>query len=786
MSQIPLAGPAKPISVQPQGVPQSGFRGFRVETSQAAMRSVGMAPQIDVQSAVRADLSVGSIGQALSNVGEKMNNLAIQQMELKNVEKISGSEIVLAEQGSKLALEIANEEDETKWGSLFQTRAAEVRKALLDDQKLSPRAKAAIEEKVARWTASRSGEISISSFQRTRQKATENFQVLRAKALDVNDWEGADRPIVDAVNSGLLSKGAGDMALLENQKARKEWHKKEAGNYLKQGLATGDDSFIAMATENLRMGGADENDIKTFEATSAREMKTAKTRLNNEREAEVIGDLLLRKARGTKDGSPPILKSEVDQLIKDGIIDKRTGAYFTDVTTEMAGVPDDIINPLLDEASLYDPDDDENFSKQKELMKKASNMSLSPAQTQQFMNVFSTAREQNLDANRKFETAALVGARKVLDEAVSRIGAERVWTPHLAGALTDVEKLQKFGIAKPVAEKIRALMGKDKNKKDVDSSVINEDGKNVTVSKNYAEAFRLFKSSATTRPDQASSGLDEWQYELFRKAADSDADGTIIDRDTKLNNILNTPVMRDQLDRWFQGEVKKSGRYPTDMELKQRLGQMLSGAHQAQAASRFTSPVMKTVESPNTMIDDGPPAPAPTALIDLPPSPTGFGVTTKTRDELSASSVGSRQVSLDFNDAENTAAKGIEIVIPDDATDEERAAAEDYVNETQRFFAKHGVDVPVRGVKTRSENGRGTVGRFHTEPFFVGDKESVAAMKKDPEGYAKVLAETLGRIGGITFIAPHKTNDPGATRGSLNERDFAREYILPKLKELAP
>jgi hypothetical protein len=59
-------------------------------------------------------------------------------------------------------------------------------------------------------------------------------------------------------------------------------------------------------------------------------------------------------------------------------------------------------------------------------------------------------------------------------------------------------------------------------------------------------------------------------------------------------------------------------------------------------------------------------------------------------------------------------------------------------------------------------------------------------MKKDPEGYAKVLAETLGRIGGITFIAPHKTNDPGATRGSLNERDFAREYILPKLKELAP
>ena len=553
------------------------------------MRSVGMAPQIDVQSAVRADLSVGSVGQALSNVGERMNELAIQQMELKNVEKISGSEIVLAEQGSKLALEIANEEDETKWGSLFQARAAEVRKALLDDQKLSPRAKAAIEEKVARWTASRSGEISISSFQRTRQKATENVQVLRAKALEVNDWEGADRPIVDAVNSGLLSKGAGEMALLDNQKARKEWHRKEAGNYLKQGLATGDDSFIAMATENLRMGGADENDIKTFEATSAREMKAAKTRLRNERQVEVVGDLLLRVAEGTNDGSPPILESEIQQLIKDEVFDKQTGAYFINTTRDMAGVPDEKLGPLLDDAAVYDPDDDGDFSKRKELMLRATNMSLSKAQLQSFMSTLEKAQVQNLDANRKYDTAALVGAKKALRAAMEKIGSERVWTPHLAGALTDVEKLQKFGIAKPVAEKIRALMGKDKNGEDVDSSSINENGKTVTVSKDYAEAFRLFKSSATTRPDQATSGLDEWQYKLFVKAADSDADGTIIDRDTKLNGIMNTELMEHQIETWYMNETKKNGVYPSETELRQKVGQMTFGVHQAKAASKYMS-----------------------------------------------------------------------------------------------------------------------------------------------------------------------------------------------------
>jgi hypothetical protein len=166
------------------------------------------------------------------------------------------------------------------------------------------------------------------------------------------------------------------------------------------------------------------------------------------------------------------------------------------------------------------------------------------------------------------------------------------------------------------------------------------------------------------------------------------------------------------------------------------------------------------------------------------PAGQSFGVTTKTREELGASTTEARQVSLDFNDAASSTARGIEIIIPDDATEQERAAAQAYVTRTQEFFKRNGVTVPVRGVKTRTENGRGTVGRFHTEPFFVGDAEAVAAMQKDPAGYAEVLASTLGTIPGVTFIAPHKANDPGAGRGGLNERDFARSQIIPQLERL--
>jgi hypothetical protein len=177
----------------------------------------------------------------------------------------------------------------------------------------------------------------------------------------------------------------------------------------------------------------------------------------------------------------------------------------------------------------------------------------------------------------------------------------------------------------------------------------------------------------------------------------------------------------------------------------------------------------------------------PTSQInyDQLPSSNNFGFTSKTRDQMPRSTADARQVSLDFNAAASKDAKGVEIIIPNDASAIERAAAMDYVNKTQQYFAERGVEVPVRGVRTAKENGRGTPGRFHTEPFFVGHAKARKVMESDPDGYAQVLAGTLGRIPNVTFIAPHKTNDPGASDGKFNERDFAKGSIIPALERLS-
>ena len=200
-------------------------------------------------------------------------------------------------------------------------------------------------------------------------------------------------------------------------------------------------------------------------------------------------------------------------------------------------------------------------------------------------------------------------------------------------------------------------------------------------------------------------------------------------------------------------------------------------------ANRDILNVQDWYENKGGLAPEEPAMPTPTSQVM--PSNGAFGFTYKTRDLLPASSPTNRQISLDFNAAPSKNAKGIEIIIPNNATEEERQLAQEYVAKTQQYFAERGVNVPARGVRTAKENGRGTPNRFHTEPFFVGDAASRAVMEKDPDGYARVLASTLGRIPGAMFIPPHKSNDPGASDGKFNERDFAKSSIIPALERLS-
>ena len=247
----------------------------------------------------------------------------------------------------------------------------------------------------------------------------------------------------------------------------------------------------------------------------------------------------------------------------------------------------------------------------------------------------------------------------------------------------------------------------------------------------------------------------------------------VVDLKRKMSEFLRktpnvTPAMvESELRRLTDGKI--------DVDLPQRLGSPLRPADSTGGQPTAPAPLGTQSFTPEAAF--GVPASTRSASGSITADP-------RTRDVIGKSSVeGARQVSLDFNDTDGVGGKASysTIVIPDDATNEERVTAMAYTAKVTEFFAKYGHTMTDKGPVTRSANGRGTKGRFHTEPFFVGDAAARKIIEEHPDEYAKILADTLGQIPGVTFIAPHDKKNPGASRGSFNERDFAAKVLIPAL-----
>lgn len=130
-----------------------------------------------------------------------------------------------------------------------------------------------------------------------------------------------------------------------------------------------------------------------------------------------------------------------------------------------------------------------------------------------------------------------------------------------------------------------------------------------------------------------------------------------------------------------------------------------------------------------------------------------------------------RRISLDFNAG---GGRGVEIVVPEDVSDEEADLAQAYVTGVADLFKEFGYgDYPIRessfrpGVKRRGrENPRGVANTFHTEPFFAED-EAARAIFMNPDfqaNYVTLLNDTLRKIPGSVMMAPHE--GPGADQGA--------------------
>lgn len=121
------------------------------------------------------------------------------------------------------------------------------------------------------------------------------------------------------------------------------------------------------------------------------------------------------------------------------------------------------------------------------------------------------------------------------------------------------------------------------------------------------------------------------------------------------------------------------------------------------------------------------------------------------------------------------------VVIPDNATPEQRKAAQEYVTSLKQAYKTGlGRDVNPR-VATRSANGRGRGNTIHTEPFALTDPEAVRyfSSKEGKAALGNITSGTLGKIPGVVFSLPHNEGrgDKGAHGSGTNEIDYAKSLI---------
>ena len=183
------------------------------------------------------------------------------------------------------------------------------------------------------------------------------------------------------------------------------------------------------------------------------------------------------------------------------------------------------------------------------------------------------------------------------------------------------------------------------------------------------------------------------------------------------------------------------------------------------------------------------PTPGASLARDMRVGTNAFRVSNQTRDELGRHSVpGDRKIAMDANSGgRNGEILRPLVVIPNNATPAERAAAQQAADRIAQWFDANlpGERASTGVIRTTAENnGRGIGGFFHTEFHSVHDHDAVNLIKQNPETYARLLGETLGQIPGANFIVPHGRQgrwgrDPGAVSfdGKTSEIGLARHVI---------
>jgi len=173
----------------------------------------------------------------------------------------------------------------------------------------------------------------------------------------------------------------------------------------------------------------------------------------------------------------------------------------------------------------------------------------------------------------------------------------------------------------------------------------------------------------------------------------------------------------------------------------------------------------------------------------------------ESRDQLPSGDKG-RRIALDYNSADDPT-PGVEIIVPDDITDEELEASKAYVEGVAKLFDKHGYGgygirtssfhpgIKRRGFENKNQKTgepRGVPNTFHTEPFFRQDEKAVEIfmLPEFQKEYVQLLNDTLRTIPDSVIMAPHTKKRQGTSFQYDGETVTERSLGMSLMNQMFP
>lgn len=523
---------------------------------QAGLRRVNEAnkmPLMDPQAMAAPFEALGSVGKALQQTGNMLGALAIKRKEAE-------TDIQVAEADERMSRELADFEawkqgrKPEEWMPEWQARTTRVQQELFKNEKLNEGARQQIEMRSNRWAGQ-------SSILVARDATKETFAMAKSynlggimAATEAQDEQKFTERLTEGAAKGYLFPHEVQQWRLRFEEVRVAKANDQAENKFKTAVMMRDEAAMdAALADGKARAQWDDDYITAKRIDGIKRMETLAQVEASRDEAEFLGDVLLRKADGET-----FTPAQVKAWATEGRVQRDTAArLMVALKSEQGAMTGELLDFLNSSVDTYNPRNDPDGLKLYELKKQAGVLGLNADQ----MALFEMRLKKAVDmkAPERAQKEVLVTGRKLIGEAFKDIGSKRTWDSDAEKLLADKAKLEALGIPVEKAEEISKLMTGSA------PGWFSSGGKEI----DKAKALTLFRQQATTRPAARPEGLTDAEWSKFTALADGDA---VVDPTQAAGAEMDRAVLEEGLESWYEYERQKRGTPPTEIEVKQWIG----------------------------------------------------------------------------------------------------------------------------------------------------------------------------------------------------------------------